>query len=63
MNSAGGDIHELRSLSEKVGQLEARRDAIVAENGAVALINKHQIDLWRRSDLREVLSKIYRYQK
>ena len=53
VNSAGGDIHELRSLSEKVGQLEARRDAIVAENS-----RKHaNLGTYEMTDPTDVLEK------
>ena len=53
VNSAGGDIHELRSLSEKVGQLEARRDAIVAENS-----RKHaNLGTYEMTDPMDVLEK------
>ena len=53
MNAAGGDIHELRSLSEKVGQLEARRDAIVAENS-----RKHaNLGTYEMTDPTDVLEK------
>ena len=53
MNSAGGDIHEHRSLSEKVGQLEARRDAIVAENS-----RKHaNLGTYEMTDPTDVLEK------
>ena len=53
VNSAGGDIRELRSLSEKVGQLEARRDAIVAENS-----RKHaNLGTYEMTDPMDVLEK------
>ena len=53
VNAAGGDIHELRSLSEKVGQLEARRDAIVAENS-----RKHaNLGTYEMTDPMDVLEK------
>ena len=53
VNAAGGDIHELRSLSEKVGQLEARRDAIVAENS-----RKHaNLGTYEMTDPTDVLEK------
>ena len=53
MTAAGGDIHELRSLSEKIGQLEARREAIVTENS-----RKHaNLGTYEMTDPTEVLEK------
>jgi len=53
VTAAGGDIHELRSLSEKIGQLEARREAIVTENS-----RKHaNLGTYEMTDPTEVLEK------